>query len=64
MTTKEINSMPLRKQFAVVAHLYKLEFIELTQLAGRWFTEVAMAAGRMVLELAYYHPHHRAPRHR
>lgn len=57
MTTREINGMPLRKQFALVAHLYRLEFVELSRLCGRWFMEVAEAAGRIVYELAAYHRH-------
>lgn len=64
MTTKEINAMPIGKQFALVAHLYKLEIIELSQLCGRWFTEVAMAAGRIFYELGTYHKHRQVPRHR
>ena len=64
MTSKDINRMPLRKQFALVAHIYKLEITELARLAGRTFTEVAMAAGTMVLELARYTMHRHVPRHR
>jgi len=64
MTSKRIDRMPLSKQFALVAHLYKLEIIGLARLAGRTFTEVAMAAGSMVYDVVYYIDHRHAPRHR
>lgn len=64
MTSREINRMPLRKQFAIVAHLYKLELFELCHLCGNAFMDAARAAACIVYELSAYHHHkHRHVRH-
>lgn len=66
MTTEDIDSMPLRKQFALVAHIYKLEIAGMARLVGRTFIEAAMAAATMVCDIAHYteHRHGHVPKHR
>lgn len=64
MTSREINQMPLRRQFAMVAHLYRLELTDLCRLCGRWFIETATAAGQLVYELGNYHKHRHAQHRR
>lgn len=65
MTKRDIDRMPLSKQLALVAHLYKCEFVELVQLLGRAVTEVAMVAASMFYAVANYYTHRpHVPRHR
>lgn len=63
MTTRDQRKpMPLRKQFALTAHLFKLELMDLSRMTGRCVTEVAVAAAAPFVGLARYHKHRHVPR--
>ena len=56
----------VKAQFALLAHIYKLEIIELCEMSGLWLVGVAEDLSALVWSIACYdirhHHHHR--RHR
>lgn len=57
------KSQSLKVQLALLAHIYKLELIELCEMTGRWLLGVAEDLYMMVWLISRYTSHHHR-RHR
>jgi hypothetical protein len=65
MTARKAQSS-FKSQFALLAHVYKVEIIELAALAGRWLIYVVDDLYRLLWSIATYSVshHHHQRRHR
>ena len=48
----------VKAQFAMLAHIYKLEIIELCSMTGLWVVGVIEDLSALAWSIVAYHPHH------